>query len=88
MKEQRVIKKYEKDKRTFENSQKISEKNKQLVDKYIKDATSNRLVKTTYPYSYNSMRYTIMKKLCEEIFIDKLIFNTFIFPTNISLITL
>lgn len=71
LKEQRVIKKYEKDKRTFENSQKISEKNKQLVGNYVKDATSNRKVKTTYPYSYNSMRYTIMKKLCEDVFSDR-----------------
>lgn len=71
LKEKRVIKRYEKDKKTFENSELISERNKELVDTYIRNATSNRLVKTTYPYSYNSLRYTIMKKICEEIFPDR-----------------
>lgn len=71
LRKQKIVKRFEKDKRTFENCQNISEKNKKLVDRYIKDATSNRLNKSEYPYSYNSMRYTLMKKLCEEIFIGK-----------------
>lgn len=71
LKEERIKKKYEKDRATFEKSQRISQINRDLVIRYVEDATIDRENKTKYPYSYNSMRFTIMKKICEDCFESK-----------------
>lgn len=67
-KEEREKKKFEKDKSSFENSQKISQHNKDLVNRFIINVTQNRRNRSSYPFSYNGMRYTILKKICEDIF--------------------
>jgi integrase len=71
LKEERDVKKFEKDKKSFDKSKNITEHNKKLVHRYIKTATQNRKKTENSPHSYNSLRYTIMKKILEDVWNNK-----------------
>lgn len=70
-KENLEILKLKNSKKNFCESKLISEHNKKLVEKYISSVTLYRSNKSTLPYSMNSNRYNILKKVLETIWKDK-----------------